>query len=553
MQAVEDVGDGVALDGGLEGIPSISGPPYLRSAILNFGHLGTHFVWSILNARATLFLQRLGLYKSVTAIVVTAGPFSGLFVQPLVGVLSDQCASRWGRRRPYVLFGLVGCIVALLCLAWSSALARANNDDPSKLATMLGVLGIVGIDIFVNTISAAHRAMTLDVLDVHEQGISNAWATRYSSLGSVVGFLLGKQNLPQSLPFLRALGLDQLGILCVCAVLLLLCTFATLFILVHESVLVPSLDHPYESPLLTMPRIFQQLYHRGRTLPQPIWELFVIQFFSWLSWFPVLYYSAGWVAEIYGATHGSVNAAGKLDDEARRVGSLAMLCYACTGLVASTVLPWILHNERSKHGYEQTQVTDGPHSDNVPSDLVWDAAQGAETPGGTSSEPEAKSQMSGSEHSQDVPPKNPPLTPQRRRWQLRCPTLSETWLVSQVLFVAGLLFFTCPISSTKSVIGAIVLVSVLGISWAMTQWAPFALLGVLLFSEDKQNLAPESLEMAPITPGEEEAFLARASVNAGLRADAGAVMGLHNWSIVIPQLIVSLLSSLGTCAGMNDD
>ena len=87
----------------------------------------------------------------------------------------------------------------------------------------------------------------------------------------------------------------------------------------------------------------------------------------------------------------------------------------------------------------------------------------------------------------------------------------------------------------------------------MTQWAPFALLGVLLFSEDKQNLAPESLEMAPITPGEEEAFLARASVNAGLRADAGAVMGLHNWSIVIPQLIVSLLSSLGTCAGMNDD
>ena len=75
--SIEDVaGDGLPLEGSLEGIPLIRGPRYLRSPILMMGHLGTHVVWSLLNARATLFLQRIGIYKSLVAIIVTAGPLS---------------------------------------------------------------------------------------------------------------------------------------------------------------------------------------------------------------------------------------------------------------------------------------------------------------------------------------------------------------------------------------------------------------------------------------------------------------------------------------------
>ena len=67
----------------------IRGPPWLRLPILTLGHWGSHFVWSILNARAALFLMRLGIPKSVTSVVLMAGPLSGLLVQPVVGILSD--------------------------------------------------------------------------------------------------------------------------------------------------------------------------------------------------------------------------------------------------------------------------------------------------------------------------------------------------------------------------------------------------------------------------------------------------------------------------------
>ena len=75
LDNLEDVaGDGLPLESHLKGVPLILGPRRLRSQILTMGHLGTHVVWSILHAWATLFLQRLGIYKSFVEIILMAGP-----------------------------------------------------------------------------------------------------------------------------------------------------------------------------------------------------------------------------------------------------------------------------------------------------------------------------------------------------------------------------------------------------------------------------------------------------------------------------------------------
>ena len=186
-----------------------------------------------MNARAALFLQRLGLYKSVVALIMMAGPLSGLVVQPTVGVLSDQCTSTWGRRRPFILLGLAACATSLLSLAFASSISRQDQSTQFQpIAALLGIMGIIGIDLSVNTLSAAHRALTMDVLGPDEQDTANAWSTRYSNLGSLLGYMLGVQDLPRIFAFT---GLsDQLAILSLCAIVIVIGTHATLFLsLIH--------------------------------------------------------------------------------------------------------------------------------------------------------------------------------------------------------------------------------------------------------------------------------------------------------------------------------
>jgi hypothetical protein len=42
----------------------------------------------------------------------------GLVMQPVVGVLSDRCTSKLGRRRPFLIVGVTAVVVSFLCLGW---------------------------------------------------------------------------------------------------------------------------------------------------------------------------------------------------------------------------------------------------------------------------------------------------------------------------------------------------------------------------------------------------------------------------------------------------
>jgi len=65
------------------------------------------------------FLLSLGLSKSLLALVWIAGPLSGTLVQPYVGIRSDNCRSRFGRRRPFMVGGAIATGVSLLALSWT--------------------------------------------------------------------------------------------------------------------------------------------------------------------------------------------------------------------------------------------------------------------------------------------------------------------------------------------------------------------------------------------------------------------------------------------------
>ena len=57
--------------------------------------------------------------KSVLALVWMAGPLSGTLIQPYVGIMSDNCRHKWGRRRPFIAGGALVTSAALVILSWT--------------------------------------------------------------------------------------------------------------------------------------------------------------------------------------------------------------------------------------------------------------------------------------------------------------------------------------------------------------------------------------------------------------------------------------------------
>lgn len=99
-------------------------------------------------------------------------------------------------------------------------------------------------------------------------------------------------------------------------------------------------------------------------------------------------------------------------------------------------------------------------------------------------------------------------------------SLTRLWASSQILFT------TCILSTlfVRNHVSGIMLMSLVGASWAVTIWVPYALIG-------------EDLSIATGT----------AAVNGHRRPQVGAIMGLHNLAISGPQIVSALISSLLFC------
>lgn len=65
--------------------------------------LGREFCYAVEAAYVTPVLLSVGLPRSLYSTVWLLSPILGFLLQPVVGLASDHCRARWGRRRPYIL------------------------------------------------------------------------------------------------------------------------------------------------------------------------------------------------------------------------------------------------------------------------------------------------------------------------------------------------------------------------------------------------------------------------------------------------------------------
>lgn len=127
--------------------------------LLTFSGLGLQIGWSVEMSNGSPYLLSLGMSKAILALVWLAGPLSGVLVQPFVGLKSDRCRIKWGRRRPFMIGGAVATIFSLLVLAWTREIVGGflsifgvdyQSRAVSLITMILAVIFVYVLDFAIN-------------------------------------------------------------------------------------------------------------------------------------------------------------------------------------------------------------------------------------------------------------------------------------------------------------------------------------------------------------------------------------------------------------------
>jgi maltose/moltooligosaccharide transporter len=89
---------------------------------MSFGFLGIQMGFALQNANVSRIFETLGAKIEDIPILWIAAPLTGLIVQPIIGHYSDKTWTRLGRRRPYFLAGAILASIALVIMPNSPAL-----------------------------------------------------------------------------------------------------------------------------------------------------------------------------------------------------------------------------------------------------------------------------------------------------------------------------------------------------------------------------------------------------------------------------------------------
>ncbi|GAA5836239.1 hypothetical protein JCM3766R1_003465 [Sporobolomyces carnicolor] len=414
---------------------------------------GLQLVWSCEMAQASPFLLSLGVSKSMMAVVFVAGPLSGLLAQPLVGVLSDSCKSKFGRRRPFIFGGVVVSSISVMLLGWAKEVASlfANEGGTAhrNLAIAFAVAAVYLIDFSVNVVQAMDRALLVDVVPPAEQASANAWAARMFGFGAVFGYGLGTLDLVRWTGGI--FGDEQIKVIALFTTLLVCATHTVTLTCVQERILISQDDDGRRGHPIV--RVCGEVWHTLRTIPRPIQSVFNVQLGSWIGWFPILFFTTTWIAEIYVTTlrptsySELADAPLSIQEDATRAGTTAMFYHSVVSLVTSIVVPPLIApthvrtpSRTPNHVYGTTPPAIeygffGRLKRFFPIPISW----------------------------------------------LSLPLL---WTFSTALF--GALLLTC--SMVRSVSGATTVIALIGFNWACTNWIPFAVLAELILRIDSKSL-----------------------------------------------------------------
>jgi MFS family permease len=170
--------------------------------VLNAYWIGLSFMWNSLHV--TILPAVLLNYVPETqkntwlGLLTFFGLILAMIIQPLSGALSDRWSSRFGKRRPFVLFGTIGDIAFLLVLSLIGGLPAL-------------FVGYIGLQITSNVAHGPMQGWLPDEVPAEQLGIASGIKTSLDMAGIILssllmGFLITADNADPTLSVLVIIG-----------------------------------------------------------------------------------------------------------------------------------------------------------------------------------------------------------------------------------------------------------------------------------------------------------------------------------------------------------
>ncbi|KAM0945296.1 putative MFS transporter superfamily [Dioscorea sansibarensis] len=205
---------------------------------------GVQFGWALQLSLLTPYIQTLGIEHAFSSFIWLCGPITGFIVQPCVGIWSDKCTLKLGRRRPFILAGSLMISFAVILIGFAADIGYLLGDTdqdchsykgPRWRAAAIFVIGFWMLDLANNTVQGPARALLADLSGPDQCNSANAIFCSWMALGNILGFSSGANgHWHRWFPFLttkaccEACGNLKAAFL-VAVIFLMFCTFITLY------------------------------------------------------------------------------------------------------------------------------------------------------------------------------------------------------------------------------------------------------------------------------------------------------------------------------------
>ena len=112
---------------------------YKRTILVGFAFFLISAFWQAYDATIPVILtNKFGMSQTWSGVIMALDNVLAVFMLPLFGAISDKCASRYGKRTPFITVGTILAALALVGLSFTDN-AQLNNmgkvaaiDDPKS-------------------------------------------------------------------------------------------------------------------------------------------------------------------------------------------------------------------------------------------------------------------------------------------------------------------------------------------------------------------------------------------------------------------------------------
>lgn len=281
---------------------------------LSFGFFGVQIGYSLQNGNTSRILSSLGANVEHLSYFWLAAPITGLLIQPIVGLMSDRTWSRLGRRIPYIIAGAVLSAMAMFLMP------NAEHFVYLLPPLVFGALVFIAMDISFNITMQPFRALVGDMVNDQQrnQGYSvqsfliNAGAV----LGSILPFLLvifGIGNTPD--PGEKVSPSVIWSFYIGGSVLLISVLITSFFTKEYQ----PS-DYKKYHGIDSTTKQKLSFYQTLKSMPKTMYQLGMVQFFSWFALFLMWVYSTPGIAQNVWHTDAGDSTSASYNEAANWVG-----------------------------------------------------------------------------------------------------------------------------------------------------------------------------------------------------------------------------------------